>query len=367
MLSKALSGTLALLFTLAIATIPNDTMAQSDSKRSSSTAFKVKNSRASSEKKRDKSEKRSGRSKGQSGKNKGKRPEVPTVSSKTVLVTNGPATPNPAIVIPSVAPFAPSPLASATATFEFIGNAETPTSYQTEEYIGFISSDAPPMATFTPRPLSEEEQCALQVVNERLVRCCDGGSEGNSYGPYYNCTDFAFDFHGWCEDEAHHCKTVTLECENRPIKHSANLIRLGPGLGTSWGLVDPNSGEVVGTFEKTAGTLACKAMGVPERDCDCDREQGCKCRITGASDDPILPNTDPAGCSNKPSLDGCLSCCEELRARRTGIGVEVCKNRMPGTDKSDYVGWILMCAKYAEELQSWLKLCEHACKTNLSE
>ena len=91
MLSKALNVTLALLFTLAIATIPNDSMAQSDSKRSSSTALKVKNSRASSVKpskqKRDKSEKRSGRSKGKSVKNKGKGTVVSTFSSKEVLFT----------------------------------------------------------------------------------------------------------------------------------------------------------------------------------------------------------------------------------------------------------------------------------------
>ena len=91
MLSKALSGTLALLFTLAIATIPNDSFAQSDSKRSSSTALKVKNSRASSVKpskqKRDKPEKRSGRSKGKSAKNKGKGTVGSTVSSQQVLVT----------------------------------------------------------------------------------------------------------------------------------------------------------------------------------------------------------------------------------------------------------------------------------------
>ena len=91
MLSKALSGTLALLFTLAIATIPNDSFAQSDSKRSSSNALKVKNSRAStvkpSKQKRDKSEKRSGRSKGKSAKNKGKGTVGSTVSSQQVLVT----------------------------------------------------------------------------------------------------------------------------------------------------------------------------------------------------------------------------------------------------------------------------------------
>jgi hypothetical protein len=102
--SKALNGTLALLFTLAIATLPNDSFAQSDSKRSSSTALKVKNSRASSVKpskqKRDKSEKRSGITKGQSGGNKGKGPVVSTGSSQTVLVTNGHATPIPAATTP---------------------------------------------------------------------------------------------------------------------------------------------------------------------------------------------------------------------------------------------------------------------------
>ena len=365
MLSKALSGTLALLFTLAIATLPNDSLAQSDSKRSSSNALKVKNSRASSVKpskqKRDKPEKRSGRSKGKSAKNKGKGTVVSTGSYQTVLVTNGPADPIPAVVIPSVAPVASSPLASATATSEFIGDVETYTLDQAEEDTDFISTDAPPMAT-GPRPLTEAEQCTLQVVNERLVRCCDGGSDGNRYGPYYNCTNFTLGFHEWCKDKAYDCKTVTLACDDQGAGHAANLI----WLGTSWGLLDPTNGKLIGTYENTPGALACKAMGYSESDCNCDSKQGCKCRIISTSDDPRPPNTNPAYCSNMyPPLRTCLSCCETYRATRTGIGVEVCKERMPRSDEPDYVGWMLMCAKYGEELQSWHQLCEHACNTNV--
>ena len=145
MLSKALSGTLALLFTLAIATLPNDSLAQSDSKRSSSNALKVKNSRAStvkpSKQKRDKSEKRSGRTKGKSVTNKGKGTVVSTGSSQTVLVTNEPAARISAATTPSTVPNLPDTSSNSaimsSIDFQITDGEQTRVDDQTADFANF--------------------------------------------------------------------------------------------------------------------------------------------------------------------------------------------------------------------------------------
>jgi hypothetical protein len=115
--SKFLGGSLALVFSLLMTALPNDSLAQ----READTSIKIKSGSASSARpskhKRGKSGKRRRGAEGQRAANRGQRSETSGPRPITTPATYEPATTIPAANAISTEPAAPGPSANATATF----------------------------------------------------------------------------------------------------------------------------------------------------------------------------------------------------------------------------------------------------------